>query len=273
MSIQIQASKLGIETKAFVSKVFRPFPPLFDLTKKLSRLCGMRDQIFQILEEFSHHKKDVLFIQIGSNDGISNDPLREFIIGGKWQGVLIEPIPYLFEELCSNYQNIKGLNFENCAISPVESDLILYVIDPNQVHCLPPSFARQISSFDKEHVIKHFSKELRIEDYIIELHVPSLSIEQVMHKYCIEKLDILHIDVEGFEFKLLINTDLSRVNPRILNFETFHLCESDKKSLFQYLGNSGYEIFDFGWDSVAIKNDLQLQWCQTNSRCKVYQDG
>ena len=31
-------------------------------------------------------------IQVGSNDGVSNDPLRKYIAGNQWSAILIEPV-------------------------------------------------------------------------------------------------------------------------------------------------------------------------------------
>ena len=36
------------------------------------------------------------FVQIGSCDGITDDPINKYINSYSWNGILIEPIPYLF---------------------------------------------------------------------------------------------------------------------------------------------------------------------------------
>ena len=56
-------------------------------------------------------------VQIGANDGIVDDPLREFLLRGLWRGVLVEPVPYLFERLRRNYSSRPDLAFANVAIA------------------------------------------------------------------------------------------------------------------------------------------------------------
>ena len=111
--------------KINVSGALKGTPKVFDAIKQASRVVGFRDDLYRLSYEVSSVQKVVSFIQIGSNDGTSNDPLREFIIRGGWRGVLVEPISYLFQRLQSNYRGLKGLQFENCAVSPFEREITL----------------------------------------------------------------------------------------------------------------------------------------------------
>src|SRR6266481_6003650 len=58
-------------------------------------------------------KKDLFFIQIGANDGVSNDPLYKFVIEYGWAGILVEPLPQVFEVLRRNYADKPNLKFLN----------------------------------------------------------------------------------------------------------------------------------------------------------------
>ena len=52
----------------------------------------------EFLNEYSKSKIDGLtVIQIGANDGITHDPIHKFIKRDKWNGVLLEPQPYVYE--------------------------------------------------------------------------------------------------------------------------------------------------------------------------------
>ena len=43
------------------------------------------------------------FIQIGSNDGLKNDPLRKNILAEKWTGILVEPDYNNFQKLVRHH--------------------------------------------------------------------------------------------------------------------------------------------------------------------------
>src|SRR5690348_13962179 len=73
-----------------------------------------------------------IFIQIGSNEGVmSTDPLCALILKEHWQGVLIEPVPRIFEKLKENYAGCPQLHFENVAISTTRKICNFYVVDEN----------------------------------------------------------------------------------------------------------------------------------------------
>lgn len=61
------------------------------------------ENIELIFEHLSQTQDNVSFLQIGSNDGISGDPLNKFINNYNWKGILVEPITSLFEKMIRNY--------------------------------------------------------------------------------------------------------------------------------------------------------------------------
>ena len=44
-------------------------------------------------------QRRVVFVQIGSNDGVTSDPLQYFVDRYAWSGILVEPVPHVFERL------------------------------------------------------------------------------------------------------------------------------------------------------------------------------
>ncbi|MBK6937124.1 MAG: FkbM family methyltransferase [Chitinophagaceae bacterium] len=75
----------------------------------------------------------MFFVQIGANDGKSGDPLYEFIINHNWKGILVEPMPDVFEQLKENFSFASGrLIFENSAISDTGGEFTLYYIDNSE---------------------------------------------------------------------------------------------------------------------------------------------
>ena len=65
--------------------------------------------------------KSLKAIQIGSNDGISNDPLRKYIVQNDWDAVLIEAVPIIFKRLSNLYKDNDKVITLNVAISPSAS--------------------------------------------------------------------------------------------------------------------------------------------------------
>ena len=65
-------------------------------TAQLRRMAGPR-----LLRAFADAYPEALFVEIGSNDGEQHDLLRPFILAGAGAGVMVEPVPYVFERLAA----------------------------------------------------------------------------------------------------------------------------------------------------------------------------
>src|SRR5947208_7530018 len=52
-----------------------------------------------VIERFGDAHPEATFIQIGANEGHELDPLTGPIERRRWTGVMVEPVPYVFERL------------------------------------------------------------------------------------------------------------------------------------------------------------------------------
>ena len=58
----------------------------FDFTKRLHRLLcrrGSSDPVYRFLLRISNQDRSTPFIQVGANDGLTNDAIREFAVWSK----------------------------------------------------------------------------------------------------------------------------------------------------------------------------------------------
>lgn len=95
--------------------VLRPTNPLKTLNK-------IRREIIL----FNNTSKNFFVIQIGANDGISNDPIHDWILKFGWHGILIEPLAEPFQELEINYANNDKIKLINKAISQKNGKIEMY---------------------------------------------------------------------------------------------------------------------------------------------------
>ena len=76
------------------------------------RLAGPR-----LLQAFGEAYPRAFFIEIGSNDGDQHDHLQPLIRSLQWTGLMVEPVPYVFERLRHNYADLDRVTLENAAIA------------------------------------------------------------------------------------------------------------------------------------------------------------
>ena len=188
------------------------------------------------------------FIEVGANDGISGDPLREFILKYRWKGVLVEPQPAVFAKLKANYAGLDdGISFENVAISSSPDSLELYRLSS-------ASLSTVVSANPKI-----AAKQLGVKQHELEkILVPSARLDDIVAKYGLTSLDILQLDTEGHEWDILQTLDLTKTRPWVIHFEHGHLSPATIGKMTQYLNAHGYPLYYGGFesDSVALRNDL-----------------
>jgi len=191
-------------------------------------------------------------IQIGANNG--KDEVFDLISQNRFNielAVLIEPIPFIIDDLKNQYKDLDNVSIESIAINddPNSTHLTLYYIENSNY---------EVSSFNKEHVIKHKPEDETNE--INSLDIPCMTFNNIMEKYSVIDLDFLFIDTEGLDTYIINSIDFSKYNIKNIIFETIHAdgpftTGKNAEKTKEYLINMGYmfKYSEDGWDIMAIK--------------------
>lgn len=202
------------------------------------------------LNKFLQGEK-VRIIQIGSNDGLHGDPIYNLIKQNPtWRALFVEPIPYLFERLRKNYGMDGRFSFVNAAINEGKQQVFYSVKEEAKVD-LPflPSWYDQLGSFKKENILKHLDGVL--EPYIVETELLGMSLSELFQKNEVQDITLLHIDAEGYDWKILSQLNLARYKPEIILFEHKHLSTSELNSSIDFLKEI-YFIFSLKSDYICL---------------------
>jgi FkbM family methyltransferase len=198
-----------------------------------------------LINKVCKNKPQLKFIQIGANDGISCDPIHEFVKKYNWNGVLIEPEPKVFKLLQKNYIDNDNLIFENMAITDYKGEISL-------------SFSND-PSLDSNKLFSTVTPQKGIlsrSNYInsIEtIQVPCDTLENICIKHALLDFDLLLIDVEGYENNLINSIDFKKVRPSIIHFEHAHITYNEHQNIIDYLRKFGYKTFFEKDNSTSIR--------------------
>lgn len=192
---------------------------------------------------------DTVFIQIGSNEGVMpTDPLYSMILKDQWKGILIEPDPFIFEKLKSNYANRSHLYFENVAISDSRKICDFFVVDenarPQLVNEAGGPWGSLVGSLDREHIFKH--KPGITEKEIKTIQVQCVTFQDIVEKYRLERVDVLHIDAEGHDETILASIDFKKIQPKVIVFEHMHMGFVNYLNCIGRLESFGYSVLYTG---------------------------
>jgi FkbM family methyltransferase len=232
----------------------KKWPSVHDKFKRLQRLLGIRNSLVAWLADFSEHHPEIMFVQVGANDGIRDDPIREFVVrNAKWRGLLIEPIPSLFTQLRKNYQycNQNGrLIFENVAISEYAGALRLWRLKESQ-YSNYPDHVQGMVSFERDNFVGAVKPE-DLDAALTHEDVPCIDFANLLGKHHISEIDLLLIDVEGYEEGVLKRFPFERFRPAAIVLEVCKLSAESRQNVNTLLAANRYRITEHGEDVVAI---------------------
>ena len=156
----------------------------FDFTKRVYRLLsgrGSSDPLYRFLKCILDQDQTTPFIQVGANDGLTNDAIREFAVWYKWPGICIEPMPWLYQKLKRNYKHVKNVNCVNAVLGQGDA-LELFFIVRDRVGEFP-YWADQIASFDREHLLNHFQRVALDPTLVESISIKTVSFESLFERF------------------------------------------------------------------------------------------
>jgi FkbM family methyltransferase len=186
-------------------------------------------------------------VQIGAHDGVSYDPVREYITSFGFPTLLIEPQPDIFVRLRNNYEGYDNVRMENVAITSKEGESTLYRYRPGPN---TPYDASALSSLSRE-VLERNLHGMPAE--IEAISVRGVPLELLLRKHRIDEIGILQIDAEGYDFEIIKMMEFSNNAPKIINFEDGFSTDSEREQCFAFLCKRGYRLQKNGIDVVAYQ--------------------
>ena len=137
--------------------------------------------------------------------------------------LLVEPVPHNVVEIKKNLNNLDGIIIEQVALSDKNETRNFYFVKNTSIHKLKKHWSSGIGSFKKQHLLDHKSKRFKIEEEDIDkIYIEAIRFKDLVDKYNINQIDKLLVDVEGSEFAILNDIDLSAINIKKIIFEYKH---------------------------------------------------
>lgn len=172
-------------------------------------------------------ERDVFFVQIGSNytegDPASKDPICSLIKNLGWKGVFVDPQEKALDSVRRYHAgNQDGLKFANVAVNTYDGETSFTVRSMSAVSSMG-AHPGMSSYFDVEAVV-----------------VPCLRLDTLIKKYGISKIDLLQIDIEGFEWIVLESLEALPFRPKVVCFEYRWMPMAKKITCRSLLKRLGY---------------------------------
>jgi FkbM family methyltransferase len=194
-------------------------------------------------------KRSFAVLQIGANDGVTNDPIHQLVLSRGWNLCAVEPMPGPFQRLQANYRGMPNVTCLQCAVGPIDDELKLYTLASPRVH----SVDDHLSSFSIDILRKHWRSIPNLERRITTKTVKCLTLRSVIQQSSLHEIDMLQIDTEGYDYEIIKMAFSAGVFPAILAFEWQHLDPPTMRACRCDLIKYGYRWLLSKGDVVAMK--------------------
>lgn len=206
-------------------------------------------------------------VQIGANDGISNDPIHKFIKRDGWAGVLLEPQPFVYNTFLHHiYRRNPGIHTLCAALGEEDGSRELYQIGFSRMR-----WATGLATFDRPSLERAFKNGFiasRCEKYGVEMPdspeeqiiaevVEVISPKTLLNRYELPRIDLLQIDTEGFDYQVIRMFDVASTQPQAIVYEHIHLPKEDAAACEALLAANGYRLRHFGANTLALSKSVE----------------
>ena len=180
---------------------------------------------------------------------LEDPPVNRYLVKYGWAGLMLEPLSNNFRSLKQNCGGRPNVRCRQAAVDSTAGRRLVYDLKFG----LPglPEWARGLGSFDRER-LQQAIKELGLDESAIGVEeVDTITWDQVWADFGPAHCDLLLIDTEGHDIRLLRLADLGRHRPTVIHFE--HGCVSldERLDFYRELLLLGYELSTQETDTIA----------------------
>ena len=165
---------------------------------------------------------------------------------------MVEPVKYVFDRLADNYRQCRNLSLENIAIAASNGSQDFFHLAQSDDDL--PSWYTQLGSFSRDTVLAHADRIPDIEKRIVCTPVPCMTFDALCQKHSVGPIDLIHIDTEGYDYKIIKLIDLDRYQTTLVIYGHKHLSDADQAGCYDYLASKGYEAIEDGRDTLAMRS-------------------
>jgi FkbM family methyltransferase len=204
------------------------------------------DRFAKRLDELLQSPAGVKFVQIGASDGVRFDDLYGKVTSHRCAGLVVEPLPDMYERLKLNYADYPNVVPVRVAVHATATSLQIYRVARNDAQDLP-DWVAGVASFDREHLLKHGIPE----NLIVTQPVDCQQFMPLLSQHGFLDANVLQIDVEGYDAEVLRMIDFARFRPRLIKYEHKNLILSEAREATRLLREAGYYLSDQRQDTIA----------------------
>jgi FkbM family methyltransferase len=217
------------------------------------------DLITEVLKYLNDKFKNIQVVQVGAMDGFSFDDVRGHLEKYKWDEILVEPVPHVYEKLVNNLKHRDNCVFENSAITTEDGKVKMItvsedIIKENNLH---PGYEGMSALYPlKNGFGTDYERDIFVKDNLAQtIDVNGITLDSLITKHNVKNIDVFLTDAEGHDWMIFNQLDLNKFRPKFIRMEYVNLTKDEQKLVKDKLIKNDY-YFEEGFDIIAIDNSL-----------------
>lgn len=187
-----------------------------------------------IIHEFFKNLNDGFYVDVGANSPIHDSVTKIFYDKG-WSGINIEPIHSHHKSLLHARPRDTNLNI---GISSDERTLKLREYEGDG-----------LSTFSREMMKQYEAHKTQFTESYTDYNVKTRSLSSIFEELKPPQINFMKIDVEGFEYEVIMSNDWLKFRPMLLCIEANHV-ENDWKTFLKK--NNYTQVFSDGINEYYV---------------------
>ncbi len=175
-----------------------------------------KDELDKRLDPFIG-RRGGFFLEAGANDGINQSNTLYFETYSGWTGILVEPVPRL-AGLCR--RNRPRCQVEAVALAARAGGEPVKLIEAGLMTTTVGAFAGTQGDYSQTRHLTRAAQFLgKQPEDLPEVEAATKTLSQIIDENHAPEIDLLSLDVEGYEYEALQGLDLARHRPRFILIE------------------------------------------------------
>lgn len=207
----------------------------------------------RVAERATEGRGVVGVLNVGANDGVSNDLIDGVSRVRDVRGVMLEPQPAAFAALSGRWAGVAGVRCVRAALGDVDGTRRLYCAEFDGE--VPGRFS-QVASFERRVIAKHGRAIRRAGGRVGWVDVETVSAGTLLGMFGDVGCDVVSIDTEGFDGRAVCLLLGAGFAPRVLVYEHAHVSGVDDAAALGALRAGGYLLARVNGDTLAVHRDV-----------------
>lgn len=236
-----------------------PSPPL-RATPRATPMTTEEDLVDLTLHHMGRTGLRPSLVAIGAMDGVTFDDFHGYVTMYEWSGLFVEPIPELFRRLRENYARLSSARdnkYENSAIADHDGTVQMLTIDQAAIAAgaVHECFAGMSAIYPPRNGLASAEDAATVAKYGALIDVNCLTLRTLFERHAIDRVDLLCIDAEGWDYRIIEQLDFTTYRPKLIRCEYINLTADEQAALVTLLADNGYLIRIHGQNIDAVATE------------------